>query len=55
MPSVLALQLVKKVPELFSPRWEDGWEKSIIDWQDELGITEPEIVSIQDEFANIMD
>ena len=28
------------VPELFSPRWEDGWERSIIDWQNELGITE---------------
>ena len=27
------------VPELFSPRWEDGWERSIIDWQNELGIT----------------
>ena len=27
------------VPELFSPRWEDGWERSIIDWQHELGIT----------------
>jgi ubiquinone biosynthesis protein Coq4 len=27
------------VPELFSPRWEDGWEMSIIDWQNELGIT----------------
>ncbi len=26
-------------PELFSPRWEDGWERSIIDWQNELGIT----------------
>ena len=28
------------VPELFSPRWEDGWERSIIDWQKELGITQ---------------
>ena len=27
------------VPELFSPRWEDGWERPIIDWQNELGIT----------------
>ena len=42
------------VPELFSPRWEDGWEKSIIDWQDELGITELLKSSpFQDEFANI--
>ena len=29
----------QKVPELFSPRWEDGWERSISDWQSELGIT----------------
>jgi len=29
----------QKVPELFSPRWEDGWEMSISDWQSELGIT----------------
>ena len=44
----------QKVPELFSPRWEDGWEKSIIDWQDELGITELLKSSpFQDEFANI--
>ncbi|WP_114992914.1 Coq4 family protein [Synechococcus sp. UW179A] len=28
------------VPELFSPRWEEGWERSVIDWQNELGITE---------------
>ena len=27
----------QKVPELFSPRWEDGWERSIIDRQSELG------------------
>jgi len=44
----------QKVPELFSPRWEDGWEKSIIDWQDELGLTELLKTSpFQDEFANI--
>ncbi|QNI54201.1 plastoquinone biosynthesis coenzyme/ Coq4 family protein [Synechococcus sp. BIOS-E4-1] len=30
----------QRVPELFSPRWEEGWERSIIDWQNELGITE---------------
>ena len=30
----------KKVPELFSPRWEDGWEKSIIHWQSKLGISD---------------
>ena len=27
-----------EVTELFSPRWEDGWERPIIDWQNELGI-----------------
>jgi ubiquinone biosynthesis protein COQ4 len=44
----------QKVSELFSPRWEDGWEKPIIDWQDELGITELLKTSpFQDEFANI--
>jgi ubiquinone biosynthesis protein COQ4 len=44
----------QKVPELFSPHWEDGWERSIIDWQDELGITELLKASpFQDEFANI--
>jgi len=29
----------QEVTELFSPRWEDGWERPIIDWQNELGIT----------------
>ena len=44
----------QKVPELFSPRWEDGWEKSINDWQDELGITELlEASPFKDEFVNI--
>jgi ubiquinone biosynthesis protein COQ4 len=44
----------QKVPELLSPRWEDGWEKSIIDWQGELDITELLKTSpFQDEFANI--
>ena len=44
----------QKVPELFTPRWEDGWEKSINDWQDELGITELLKTSpFQDEFENI--
>ncbi len=28
----------QEVTELFSPRWEDGWERPIIDWQNELGI-----------------
>ncbi len=42
------------VPELFSPRWEDGWERSIIDWQNELGITKLLKDSpFQDEFVNI--
>ena len=29
----------QEVTELFSPRWEDGWERPITDWQNELGIT----------------
>jgi ubiquinone biosynthesis protein Coq4 len=29
----------QEVTELFSPRWEDGWERPIIDSQNELGIT----------------
>ena len=42
------------VPELFSPRWEEGWERSITDWQDELGISEVLKTSpFQDEFANV--
>ena len=42
------------VPELFSPRWEDGWERSIIDWQKELGITQLLKTSpFKDDFVNI--
>ena len=44
----------QKVPELFSPRWEDGWERSIIDWHNELGITKLLKTSpFQDDFVNI--
>jgi ubiquinone biosynthesis protein Coq4 len=44
----------QKVPELFSPRWEEGWERPITDWQDELGISELLKTSpFQDEFATI--
>ena len=44
----------RMVPDLFSPRWEEGWEKSITDWQDELGISEVLNTSpFQDEFENI--
>ena len=44
----------QKVPELFSPRWEEGWEKSITDWQEELGISELLKTSpFQDEFETI--
>ena len=44
----------QKVTELFTPRWEDGWEKPIVDWQDELGLTELLKTSpFRDEFANI--
>ena len=42
------------VPDLFSSRWEEGWEKSITDWHDELGISELLKTSpFQDEFENI--
>ena len=42
------------VPELFSPRWEDGWERSIIDWQNELGIIQLLKTSpFKDDFVNI--
>ena len=33
------IEVGQTVPELLSPHWEDGWERSIIDWQNELGIT----------------
>ena len=43
----------QKVPELFSPRWEEGWERPITDWQEELGISELLKTSpFQDEFAD---
>ena len=42
------------VPELFSPRWEEGWDRPITDWQDELGISEVLKTSpFQDEFATV--
>ena len=28
------------IPELFSPRWEEGWERPITDWHKELGLTD---------------
>ena len=44
----------QNVPELFSPRWEDGWERSIIDWHNELGITKLLKTSpFQDDFVNV--
>ena len=44
----------QKLPELFSPRWEDGWERSIIDWHNELGITKLLKTSpFQDDFVNV--
>ena len=44
----------QKLPELFSPRWEDGWERSIIDWHNELGLTKLLKTSpFQDDFVNI--
>ena len=42
------------VPDLFSPRWEEGWKKSIIDWHEELGISDVLKTSpFKDEFENI--
>ena len=42
------------VPDLFSPRWEDGWERSITDWHEELGISDVLKTSpFKDEFENI--
>jgi len=35
----LGIAVGQKVPELFSPRWEDGWERSIRDWQIEMDIS----------------
>ena len=44
----------QEVPELFSPRWEEGWERPITDWQDELGLSELLKKSpFQDEFETI--
>ena len=44
----------QKVPDLFSPLWEEGGVRSITDWQEELGISELLKTSpFQDEFANI--
>jgi len=44
----------QKVPELFTPRWEEGWERPITDWQDELGLSELLKTSpFQDEFEAI--
>ena len=42
------------VPDLFTPRWEDGWERSIIDWHKELGLTKLVKTSpFKDDFVNI--
>ena len=42
------------VPDLFSPRWEEGWKKSITDWHEELGISDVLKTSpFKDEFENI--
>ena len=44
----------QKVPELFSPRWEEGWERPIADWQEELEISEILKTSpFQDEFESV--
>ena len=42
------------VPDLFSPRWEEGWERSITDWHEQLEISELLKSSpFKDEFENI--
>ena len=42
------------VPDLFSPRWEEGWERSITDWHEQLEISELLKSSpFKDEFKNI--
>jgi len=42
------------VPDLFSPRWEEGWERSITDWHEELEISQLLTSSpFKDEFENI--
>ena len=42
------------VPDLFSQRWEEGWEKPITEWQEELGISELLKKSpFRDEFESI--
>ena len=42
------------VPDLFSPRWEEGWERSITDWHEEPEIGELLKSSpFKDEFENI--
>ena len=44
----------QKVSELFSPRWKEGWERPITDWQDELGLSELLKTSpFRDEVANL--
>ena len=34
------IEIGQVVPDLFSQRWEEGWERPMTDWQEELGITE---------------
>ena len=42
------------VPDLFSPRWEEGWERLITDWHEELEISELLKSSLfKNEFENI--
>ena len=42
------------IPDLFSQRWEDGWERPMTDLHEELGITELMKTSpFQDEFESI--
>lgn len=42
------------IPDLFSQRWEDGWERPMTDWHDELGISELLKTSpFRDEFETV--
>ena len=51
---VFGIAVGQKVPELFTPRWEEGWERPITDWQDELDLSELLKTSpFQDEFEAI--
>lgn len=48
------IEVGKRVPDLFTQRWEDGWEIPMTAWHDALGISELLKTSpFQDEFESI--